>query len=180
MSRAVPTASGATRGERPISPPGRLLVALALCGLGACASSPSSRSPETATHTAEPALGAALVGEPTLYDDLGGEEGVHALVEQFIRAIAADERIRGRYRHTDIARFHTMVGLQMCALTGGGCLYTGEDMHAIHHGMQIHPSEFNAIVEALMKAMDQRGLPVTTQNRLLAIYAPLRDDIIDH
>ena len=133
----------------------------------------------TAGAADEPALGAAAAVEPTLYDDLGGAAGVDALVERFIRAIAADERIRGRYRHTDIARFDRVVQLQMCAFTGGDCVYAGDDMRTIHTGMKIHPREFNAIVEALTTAMDDLKLPVATQNRLLSIYAPMRDDIID-
>ena len=156
----------------------RTLALLALCALGACAATPPA-DPNVAASSVEPALGAAARSAPTLYDELGGADGVEALTAQFIREIAADERIRGHYRDTDIGRFHVKVQEQMCARTGGGCTYTGDDMKRTHGGMNIQPGEFNAIVEALMKAMDKRGLSVTTQNKLLALYAPMRADIID-
>ena len=158
--------------------PHRLAALLSLSVLGACAATPPA-DPQGAAAGGEPALGAATVPAPTLYDELGGASGVEALTEQFIREIAADERIRGRYRDTDIGRFHRMMKEQMCMRTGGGCEYTGDDMKRTHAGMDIQPNEFNAIVEALMRAMDEQGLPVSTQNRLLSLYAPMRAEIID-
>ena len=157
------------------------LSVLALCStlaLAACAS-PSTPGPDA------PALGRAIPSaapsptEPTLYDDIGGEAGVASLVERFIREIATDDRVRGHYRDSDMGRFYRMMQQQMCESTGGGCTYEGDDMRRTHAGMDITPTEFNAIVEALMRAMDAEGLPVGVQNRLLALYAPMREDIID-
>ena len=184
-----------TRARRqPARPRGpRPLAALSTLGgallLGACATAPDETALSTgadAPRTQPPVVAAALPdsspspdGSPTLYDELGGAIGVAALSEALIREIAADERIRGHYRDTDIGRFHAMMQEQMCERTGGGCVYTGDDMRRTHAGMDIHPGEFNAIVEALMRAMDKRGLSVATQNKLLALYAPMRDEIID-
>ena len=142
-------------------------AALSLAALGACAA-PASVPVEARGSDA-----------PTLYAELGGEAGVAALTERFIREIATDERVRGHYRDSDMGRFYRMMQLQMCERTGGGCTYTGDDMRRTHAGMNIDPTEFNAIVEALMRAMDARGLPMATQNALLALYAPMREDIID-
>lgn len=116
--------------------------------------------------------------EPSLYEELGGEAGVDRLATDFIREIAADERIKGRYRNSDIGRFHRMMKEQMCMETGGGCAYTGDDMRRTHAGMNISRVEFNGIVEALMRAMESNDIAQSTQNRLLAIYAPMHDDIV--
>ena len=118
--------------------------------------------------------------ERTLYEELGGETGVEQLTNDFIREIAADQRIKGRYRNSDIGRFHRMMVEQMCMETGGGCTYTGDDMQQTHAGMKITRVEFNAIVEALMRAMDSNDIDQGVQNRLLAIYAPMHQDIVLH
>lgn len=130
-----------------------------------------------ATGCAAPGKPAA---EPTLYASLGGETGVEQLTTDFIREIASDARIRGHYKNTDIGRFHRMMQLQMCEKTGGGCVYPGDSMKRTHGGMNINKTEFNGVVEALMRAMDKNNLPTSTQNRLLALYAPMRPDIIGH
>jgi len=174
---------------------GLAVSGIVLALLGACASPSTRPAPSGA---ASPAIGAALpdrrsgdasrtarsnaspgAGSPTLYGEIGGREGVASLTERFIREIAADDRIKSHYQDSDIGRFHRMMQLQMCERTGGGCAYTGDDMRSTHGGMNITPTEFNGIVEALMRAMDAEGLSVSTQNRLLAIYAPMREDIID-
>jgi len=118
--------------------------------------------------------------EQSLYEKLGGEAGVNKLTSDMIREIAADDHIRGHYKDTDIGRFHTMMQLQMCEKTGGGCIYTGDDMRRVHGGMNIKKSEFNSLVEAMMRAMDKNNIPISTQNQMLEIYAPMRADIIGH
>lgn len=130
-------------------------------------------------------LAAVMVGcttapdaRPTLYEQLGGNAGVEQLMSDFIREIAADERIKGRYRDSDIGRFHRMMQLQMCELTNGGCRYTGDDMRRTHGGMNISRVEFNAIVEALMRAMDKNAISQGVQNRVLSLYAPMHKDIV--
>ena len=72
--------------------------------------------------------------ERTLYEELGGGAGVEKLTADFIREIAVDDRIKGRYRDSDIGRFHRMMIEQMCMETGGGCTYTGDDMQRTHAG----------------------------------------------
>ena len=192
---ASTTASTPTRISRPdptlpsLTLPSLTLPSLALPLLGlvlavsACASPAPSAGHADGTGAA---LGAAIPSDPvsrpapTLYDDIGGEAGVASLVERFIREIATDDRIRGHYRDSDMGRFYRMMQVQMCEVTGGGCTYEGDDMRRTHGGMNITPTEFNGIVEALMRAMDAENLPVGVQNRILAVYAPMREDIIDH
>jgi hemoglobin len=48
-------------------------------------------------------------------------------------------------------------------------------VHAVH---QYTNTEFNAIVDNLILAMERRGVSVATQNRLLKILAPTYKDIV--
>lgn len=55
------------------------------------------------------------------------------------------------------------------AVTGGPCAYTGK-------GNPIpltKEADFNAFVEDLEKSLDKNQVPITTQNRLLRLLAPL-------
>lgn len=114
----------------------------------------------------------------TLYLALGGNNGIENLTTEFIKELAADDRVRPHYKNTDIGRFHTMMKLYVCELAEGPCIYTGDDMKRTHGGMNIKSSEFNAVVEALMRAMDTVELNPGVQNRLLAIFAPMRPDVV--
>jgi len=116
--------------------------------------------------------------ERTLYDELGQQQGISQLMEAFILEIAEDERVIHHFENVDIDRFHRMLSEHICDLSGGPCDYSGESMVTVHTGMNISRAEFNAVVEHLITAMDQQQLPVSTQNRLLAILASFHKDVI--
>ncbi|MDX1705097.1 group 1 truncated hemoglobin [Pseudidiomarina sp.] len=113
-----------------------------------------------------------------LYQELGGRSGISQLVETFILEIAQDDRIIHYFANADIDRFHEMLTIHLCEVSGGPCKYEGAAMRNVHRGMAISTSEFNALVEDLIAAMEAEEIPVGTQNKLLAILAAMRDDII--
>lgn len=130
-----------------------------------------------------PDLGAARAAAPAPADDrlfraLGGHAGIEALSESFVRELAADEITRAFFARTDITRFHRLIQEQLCAESGGGCTYTGESMRVAHAGLGIERRDMNAVVEALMRAMDKQELPIATQNAVLALHAPKRRDVL--
>lgn len=114
----------------------------------------------------------------SLYEQLGGAEGVDKLVYELLVNIAADERIVGRFRDVNIQRFKTGFEVYICGISGGPCQYTGDSMQIVHAGHQYTNTEFNAVVENLVKAMETRKIPVGTQNRLLALLAPSYKDVV--
>jgi hemoglobin len=52
-------------------------------------------------------------------------------------------------------------------------------MATAHENFTITAADFNALVEALQRAMNQRGIAFSTQNRLLALLAPMNRDIVN-
>jgi len=114
----------------------------------------------------------------TLYERLGGHAGIDALALDLLERSAADPRIRGDFAEADIVNLHERLVEQLCALSGGPCLYRGRDMRAAHLGLGITEADFNALVENLVDAMTARGLPIATQNALIALLAPMQRDIV--
>ena len=123
---------------------------------------------------------AACQSHSTLYQQLGGADGVDSLVTRFMERIGNDPRIAARFADTDPARFHRLLSAQICSISNGGCVYDGDSMAQVHAGMNIRPAEFNALVEDLVSAMNDEGLPQTVQNQLLARLAPMQGDIVGH
>ena len=150
----------------------------ALC-LSSCTSTATSKpGAPAAAMPAEKNAAQRHEGGNTLYEALGGAEGVELLADNFVIELAADDRVRHRFEKSDIGRFHHLIRLQICELSDGPCVYTGDNMKRTHGGMDIQSYEFNAVVEAMMRAMDSSGLNPGVQNRLLAIFAPMRADIV--
>lgn len=133
-------------------------VALAIL-LAGCASAPTAR-------------------DATLYERLGGEAGIAAITEGLLVRSADDPRIRDDFAEADIVNLYERLVEHLCALTGGPCTYGGRDMKAAHVGLGLTEADFNALVENLVDAMTEQGVPVAAQNELLAILAPMRGEVI--
>jgi len=120
----------------------------------------------------------ASANNNSLYEALGEQEGISSLVEQLLFNIADDRRIRHHFAESDLGRVHEKLSEQICELSGGPCTYTGDDMVTSHTDMGVTRADFNALVENLQLAMDDKDLPVATQNRLLALLAPMHHEIV--
>ncbi|MGB3126508.1 MAG: group 1 truncated hemoglobin [Pseudomonas sp.] len=114
----------------------------------------------------------------SLYRDLGAMPGITRIVEGMLLNIARDERIVERFRRVDIQRLRNKLIEQFCVEAGGPCTYTGDSMAESHKGQHISRSDFNALVEDLIKAMDSQGIAVPVQNRLIARLAVMRGEVI--
>ena len=161
-------------GTAPVDPAAPLVT-----GPSVAPGAPAAALPDRARRAgAPPGVPVDAPVDDELFRALGGHTGIESLTERFIREIAADETLRPRFRDVNIARFHRTLQEQLCAESGGGCTYTGDDMRRAHAGLDITRAEFAATVEALMRAMDAEGLPVAVQNRVLALHAPKRADVL--
>jgi len=115
----------------------------------------------------------------SLYDRLGGQPAITAVVDQFVTNVAADERINGFFGNTDIANLKAKLVEQICQASGGPCTYTGKDMKTTHEGMGITEAQFNALVEDLIAALDQFKVPEQEKGELLGLLGPMKSDIVE-
>lgn len=115
---------------------------------------------------------------PSLYQQLGGREGISAITEGLLVRSADDPRIRDDFAEANIVHLHEQLTTHLCALSGGPCVYEGRDMKAAHVGLGLTAADFNALVENLIDAMNERSVPISAQNELVAILAPMRRDVI--
>jgi hemoglobin len=116
----------------------------------------------------------------TLYERLGGYDAIQAVVDQTITNVAADHRINKFFAHADIPHLRRSLADQICAASGGWCIYGGRDMKTAHAGMHIHSRHFNALVQDLGMALTKFKVPAQEQHELVAILAPLKGDIVQH
>jgi truncated hemoglobin YjbI len=119
-----------------------------------------------------------------LYDRLGGIDAISAVVDQFLANVVGDNRINGFFAAT-VADAERVKALRqnlidlVCVGSGGPCEYKGQDMRNAHRGMKINDAHFDALVEDLVKALDQFNVPVTEKAALLGVLAPMRGDIVE-
>lgn len=161
---------------------GRLALVVAL-SMGFAAVSPARAQDGAADPSTAAASGPAMDPAPAdpslrpVLDDFGGRDGLAALMDDFMAGLLADARTRPFFENVDQPMVKKHLADQFCVILGGDCAYTGRDMRAAHAQMGVTRSDFNALVEVLQVAMDKRGIPFRSQNKLLAKLAPMHRDI---
>lgn len=120
----------------------------------------------------------ASTQKDSLYRDLGGEAGIAKLVDRLIVKYRADDRINGIFQETNFEYFGERLREDICVRAGGPCTYQGLSMAEAHSGMGIREREFNYFVEDTQVAMDELGIPLGVQNRLLKLLARERGEVI--
>jgi hemoglobin len=114
----------------------------------------------------------------SLYEDLGGEPKLKASVDELVKIMLDDDRINFVFAETDLDKFKGLLYAQLCQLSGGPCSYTGRDMFTAHQKLKVKNAQFNALTEDLYVALQRSGVPYRTQNRLIALLAPMQHDIV--
>jgi hemoglobin len=122
--------------------------------------------------------GSGARADDSLYHDLGERENIVKFVDIATNNWLTDERIKDTFDNLNIERFKGRLVDQLCEITGGPCKYKGRNMYLSHKGLHLDTAQFNALVEGLQDGMDSAGVPFRVQNRLLALLAPMKRDIV--
>ena len=113
-----------------------------------------------------------------LYKSFGEKAGLVSLMDDFMVRLLADARTGPHFQPANQQRVKEQLVDQLCALSGGPCVYKGADMQSSHANLDIKKSDFHALVEVLQASMDAKGIPSRQQNEMLALLAPMNRDII--
>lgn len=115
----------------------------------------------------------------SLYERLGGSEGIAHIVDDVIDAHLNNPVVQKRFEHSkDINHAKKMAHEFFCAGAGGPEQYSGKDMLSAHAGMNISEQEFMAVVDDIMAALTKHDIDDPTQKDVLFILYSLKGDII--
>jgi hemoglobin len=119
---------------------------------------------------------------PSLYKRLGGYDALAAVTDDFIGRLAADKQL-GRFfvGHSEdsLKKIRQLVVDQLCAATGGPCVYIGRDMKTAHKGMGISEADWNAAVADLVATLAKFNVPDREKNEVLGAVSALKKDIVE-
>jgi hemoglobin len=125
----------------------------------------------------------ARAQEKSLYERLGGEPAITAVVDDLTSRAAANPKVNflrgGKFASIDVPRFKKHLVNMVAAATGGPQKYTGRDMKTVHKGMSISDAEFDALAEDLVASLDKFKVPSREKGELLKIVASTRADIVE-
>jgi hemoglobin len=140
---------------------------------------------------------AQVEGKLTLFDRLGGEQGLTAIIEDFTSRVLEDPRVNWERKGvkrggilgrddsvawtatpTNVVRLKKHLGQFLALATGGPAKYDGKEIKSAHAGMRIGNPEFDAVIGDLKASLDKLRIPDKEQKELLAIIESTRPQIV--
>jgi len=122
------------------------------------------------------------MGQQTLYERLGGYEGITAFVNDLLPRLQADQQL-GRFwqnRGDDgIAREKQLLIDYLCSNAGGPMYYTGRDMKTSHRGMGIIESDWAIFIEHAGATMSALQIPKGECDDIVVFVLSLKNDIVE-
>jgi hemoglobin len=132
---------------------------------------------------AVPAARPASINGGTLYERLGGQPAIEAVASHLVDSILTDSRVNKWFVHAAASPENTQaykheLATFLCQSTQGPCKYAGLDMTAAHRGKHVTPEAFDAVVQDLVKVLDNLNVPAREKGDVLALLAPLKMVIV--
>lgn len=120
--------------------------------------------------------------EKTLYERLGGYDGITGFVEDLLPRVQADSQL-GRFwqnRGDDgIKREKQLLIDYLCSNAGGPIYYTGRDMKLAHVGMKISENDWSVFLGHAGDTMSALSVPKAECDDVVAFVLSLKDDIVE-
>ncbi len=119
----------------------------------------------------------------SLYERLGGPEGIRAIVHTALAAHLENPLIQKRFEPGHRDPEHWAVVAQhavefFSAGSGGPANYSGKSMPEAHAGMNINGEEFLAVVDDIMNALRKHDIDPDTQKDVLGILYSLKPQVM--
>jgi hemoglobin len=135
----------------------------------------------------------------SLYERIGGQDGLTAIVDDWIPRVLADPRVNWERKGvkqggvlgvggkeqawspdpTRVAHLKKHMIQFFATASGGPAKYEGREMKESHANMKISNSEFDAAVGDMKATLDHLRVPTEEQKELLAIIETTREQIAE-
>jgi hemoglobin len=119
----------------------------------------------------------------SLFDRLGGTDGITKIVDDVIEAHMNNPAIKDRFlpykdqpERLAIIRQHTIEFFS--AGSGGAVAYTGKDMPSTHKGMNISPADYMQVIDDIFMVLDKHKIDEGSKKDVLFILWSLKSMII--
>jgi len=135
------------------------------------------------------------MGEPSLYQRLGGVFAIAAVVDRFSDDVVKDAVAGQGSANPALRAWHTkelarlpglkfMRTLWLCTVAGGPFTYVGTRpghdplaLEEAHRALAITPTEFDAVAAVLARTLDAFGVPEREKGEVLGAFAAHKGEV---
>ena len=114
----------------------------------------------------------------TLYERLGGTEGITKIASDLVDLHMANPRIAPRFATSDVSNVKNGAATFFIAGSGGPDVYKGKDMLTTHKGMNIDADEFIAVLDDAIEALDKNDVGQREKEEVLYILYSMKSEVV--
>lgn len=132
------------------------------------------------TDTASGASGTPSpgAGSPSLFERLGGEAAVAAVVDVFYDRVLGDPDLKPYFAEVDLDRLKQHQRRFVGQALGARRPYSGRSMREAHENLAITRSAFGRVVDHLAAALAAAGVDEAAIGAVAELLGPLQQDIV--
>jgi hemoglobin len=116
----------------------------------------------------------------SLFDRLGGQPAINAVVHEFVVKTKADARISQFFTNTDPVKLEQAMDDHVCSITGGGCTYKGKSMVDAHTNMHLSDADFAAFMDDLTATLAKLHVPKREAMEVIDAFDGLKPQVVGH
>lgn len=120
----------------------------------------------------------ARQAEATLFERVGGREGLRVVVEETVRRHLVNEQIKHLLEGVDTEHLVTQVTDFLVVATGGEGEYHGREMAEAHAHLELTATHFLAAAHDLRDAMEHAGWRGEEHQELLCAFIGLKGEVV--
>jgi hemoglobin len=116
--------------------------------------------------------------DQTLYDRLGGHDGIRAVVDDFYDRLEADEDLGPFFEDADVARLRETQTDFLCEAAGGPETYDATPVREAHLHVPFTPAHIQRAVELLYESLDEFDVPDDDAATVVEAVAAYEEDLL--
>ena len=118
------------------------------------------------------------MSEQTLYDRLGGHDGIRAVVDDFYDRLVEDEALGPFFEGSDMEKLRRTQTDFLCEAAGGPETYDAEPVREAHLHVPFTPEHIQRAVELLEESLDAFDVPEEDAQTVVNAVAAYESDLL--
>jgi len=118
------------------------------------------------------------MGQETLYERLGGHDGIRAVVDDFYDRLVADDDIGPFFEGSDLAKLRRTQTDFLCEAAGGPETYDAEPIREAHIDVPFTPEHIQRAVELLYRSLEEFDVADDDADAVVEAVAAYEADLL--
>ena len=117
--------------------------------------------------------------EKTLYEKLGGEKAIDAVVELLNQKLSKDPLLSEYFVHIDIKSHKFYQKQFFTKLTGGSSIYTGKNMRDAHKDLELIDEEADQLMVLIKETLNELNVKEDLISTFCSAAESLRNEVLN-